>query len=380
MAEPLRFQITRTRGDYVAGYRTFIIRGRIVLGFWILLGLFNALLILARTSLVIEGEYTGFAHWLDLATPVSVFLVFTAFMFLIMPFRSAHARRDTGLGCDVFADENGITESNSRGWVKVGWDFFSETREIPAMFLLYRGRVGLWIYPKRSLSAGTAGRLRELLRAHIRKTKLRKPDPETDESLETKMAEEPVAPVPTFGFNGDDPRIASSKSLRFRMTSTAKNIVRGYRAHLWRSNVVRVMLLFIIIVMAKSLYGSVSEMISGLGIGSLLHDVVFYGVLIFLIYFVVPAWVVRTATGLGEEYQISVDDEGIEAIGSLISSRTRWENFTAAFETNEGFLLYEGSACFRMYPKHLLDPEQTERFRELIRANVPKVKLRDQSS
>lgn len=375
MSELLRFQLIRTLGDYIAAYRLFLLRGWIVRIFWIFFSLFIVVLLLARTVSVIGGKYAGLLHWLDFLVPVGIYLTFIVFLFFFMPFRSARSHKDIGMACDVAVDANEIVESNRLGSVAISWAIFSEAREKKAMFLLYQGRVRLWVYPKRGLSLEIIDQLRELIRANIPKTKLHKFRSTCAKSFDSSANQKLEAQAPPVTLDRGVAEGGRKEKLSFRITSTKEDLIRGFRAHMRRSNLMRVLWVLLFLLFARAIYASVTELIGGLGVGPLFTDLVVYGGLFGFVYYIVPAGCVRGAPGLNEDYLVSVGDDGIEVRGTLASSYAVWENFTAASETEEGFLLYQGSGRFRMFPKRSLSAGEVTRFRMMLVDNIPKVDL-----
>ncbi len=107
-----------------------------------------------------------------------------------------------------------------------------------------------------------------------------------------------------------------------------------------------------------------------------------------LLVTLIISWIMRIAMRkaasespyVGIEFEVKFSMEGLIARSSIGTSETRWVIYTSARETTEFILLCSGTNLFYPFPKTAISEEsELQRFRDLIRTNVSKVKLLDQS-
>jgi len=71
-----------------------------------------------------------------------------------------------------------------------------------------------------------------------------------------------------------------------------------------------------------------------------------------------------------EEYRLEVNDSGLKIDCGIASGETNWKAYTRYVESNDTFLLYTSPALFVIIPKRVLQPEQIDEIRNLLKNNV----------
>jgi len=168
-------------------------------------------------------------------------------------------------------------------------------------------------------------------------------------------------------------------SLHFDITRTKQDYIRAHRAYVTRGKIFRAIWLLVTVFVALIMFIQISifvtqtdSMVHWKGAASL---VAVYITWVGLFYCVSPAMAARSTRVLIGTSHIVVDGRGIEERNPLISIQAEWKMFSAALETKSCFFVFRGRAGYRFYPKKMLGNEVIDRFRELIRDNVPQTNL-----
>lgn len=386
MPDGLEFRITRTRDDYFRAYRVFCWRSRLLRAAWLLLSVFPVYLLLMLISGLVNGEITEWSQVQGTVSYVTSVIFIFVFVYFLAPLLSARSVPRQGTDWNVLIDGEGILEDNAAERTRAPWGMFTSALETSNEIVLIRGQVGFRYYPKRTLDSRILRQFRDAIRTNIPKSRLKKSASENGEfpvggestSLKSTIADSSWAqPANEAG---------ASESLRFELTLTAEDYKRAYRLYMRKSKGFAVLCLFIVSTYIYLIFDNIIDAISGEPIADFIISIfpatILYFLLICYIYFWKPVRIARSAPDVGATYQITVSSAGI-AISSNLGNAARygWEKFTAATETASDFLLFRAGSQFNAYPKRMLtDPRYIGKFRELIRENVPKAKLRDQSS
>jgi hypothetical protein len=170
MAEPGTFSVEinlETMDMYRFSLTTLFRRFR-----WFLIAVVALLIVVSLN--IIAGQWDW--SWQNLLGPA--FLVLIPYAFLVSPYFASrkYLRKNpnlTGPFTYIFSDQ-GIEISGPHSQGRLTWEAIIEVRETPTQFLLYPQTAIADIIPKRFLpNVDQQATLRALLRAHVKKVKLR---------------------------------------------------------------------------------------------------------------------------------------------------------------------------------------------------------------
>ena len=381
MPEGLQFSINRTRDDYVRAYRFFCSRSRVIRIAWLLLAAFPIYRGLALINDLANGEVSEWSQAQGTVSFVTFILFLYLFNFFLFPLFVARSVPKKGVEWNVLITANGIVESSSTESIQAPWEMFTAAVETKNDFVLIRGKVGFRYYPKRMLNSRIISQFREIVRKNIPKSKFRTSGANSDESpivreatgLESRFPDESSAHLAS---EADSP-----EGLIFELTLTTDDFKRAYRLFMRRSKYFVTMWLFMAVTYLYLISGNIVDLIKEEEISAMAIAIfpvtALYIILILYLYYWKPIRIARSAPDVGAAYKIIVNDNGI-VISSNIGNTARygWEKFSAAIETADDFLFFRAGSQFNAYPKRMLtDPRDVERFRELIRENIPNTKL-----
>jgi hypothetical protein len=75
---------------------------------------------------------------------------------------------------------------------------------------------------------------------------------------------------------------------------------------------------------------------------------------------------------LREPRRVEFSDEGVKTDAGIASSQVSWKAFLRYVESADTFLLYTSPACFVVFPKRVLQPEQVDELRRLFQTHIGK--------
>jgi YcxB-like protein len=83
-----------------------------------------------------------------------------------------------------------------------------------------------------------------------------------------------------------------------------------------------------------------------------------------------PRWALSSAyrrdKRLHDPFVASFSDDGVKISGSTGTSTHPWSTFTKVVETKSQFLLFQGPACFNIFPKQYFGSGEAQAFRDLV--------------
>jgi len=168
--------------------------------------------------------------------------------------------------------------------------------------------------------------------------------------------------------------------LYFDITRTRRDHVRARRAIMRRNKVLMAVWLVCTLVISLLLFCVILAALEGSTDSALWRSVTaFVGMYlggIGLFYYALPAIAVGFSRIPDAASHVMVDDYGIAEREPLLYIDSKWEFYTPAWETRSYIFLSRGRTGYRFYPKMMLENVTVKDFREYIRANVAKAKLR----
>lgn len=170
-----------------------------------------------------------------------------------------------------------------------------------------------------------------------------------------------------------------SDSLSFKYTLTEEDFVGSIRYHALR----QVSLLSLWVLLAAMVFAMASALFYLIDRPRLNAVEIIPLTIIILIpaYFAYWVWwghpkrVTREAPYLNVEIEGTASANGVTSRSRLGNHESAWGSYSAALESDGHFLLYVGRNVFSPFPKRAFtDSRDVDRFRDLIRAHVPKFK------
>lgn len=171
-----------------------------------------------------------------------------------------------------------------------------------------------------------------------------------------------------------------SDSITFKYTLTEEDYVRAMRAYLYYERGWRTLFVFVGLCVCLMV---VLAVVVTVNLGRPYYKPVFYAGA-FVLGAVAVWWLVglfqrkaaKKSPFVGTEYDMSFSPGGVTSRSPLTSGEARWSVYTGARESPEFILLCSGIGLYYPFPKKIFDnPEDLERFRELIRTHVPNARL-----
>lgn len=172
-------------------------------------------------------------------------------------------------------------------------------------------------------------------------------------------------------------------SITLKYTLTEDDYVGGYRAYarskplwwiMWGIRLMAVLALYVFL-------SSIAGVAGYYTFPAILALVVVYGVSFWWTSSMLPRRAARSSPFLNADIEVIASDEGLKYRSALSKGESEWAVYTGALESSAHFLLHGGKNLFYIYPKRgLTEPGDLDRFRDLLRTNVPLAKLRDSSS
>lgn len=171
-----------------------------------------------------------------------------------------------------------------------------------------------------------------------------------------------------------------SDSLSFKYTLTKGDAVGALREQAFRSRFLWVTLALVALLIGYAFYNNfVAILVGHLSWTSLLRTFFSFsalGIAWWAFHWFLPYWTAQSWPTVGVEQEVIVSDNGLAWKSTLENSQLTWANYTSALETDDFFLLFMGRANFLPIPKRqLMNSSIQDRFRYLIRANVPNARL-----
>jgi hypothetical protein len=169
LPDELEFQYELARDEFVTAYMR-ILRFRL----W-------------RQVVMSAIAVAGLGTWIlllekDARLPVVVIMIVTAYSGAsIFPRTRGNLRRHwkkhpySGAQVSVTFNSDGVRSSSWNGYSMTHWHGFTHYEETAKAFLIFSGPQDARIYPKRALAPESIERLRQILHAHIGRTKYVKP-------------------------------------------------------------------------------------------------------------------------------------------------------------------------------------------------------------
>ncbi len=121
-----------------------------------------------------------------------------------------------------------------------------------------------------------------------------------------------------------------------------------------------------------------------LSLGSIYHGdyklVIFFSIVIILmlyghkIDYLLIKYHSRKSPHINEHVEITLNENGFQAISSKSETKTKWSAFTKAVAFNDGFLLFQGPRFFNWLPLNKISEGNVEKLSDLIRTNIKKYK------
>lgn len=168
--------------------------------------------------------------------------------------------------------------------------------------------------------------------------------------------------------------------LYFDIIRTRRDHVRARRAIMRRNKVLMAVWLVCTLVISLLLFSVILAALEGSTDSALWRSVTaFVGMYlggIGLFYYALPAIAVGFSRIPDAASHVMVDNYGIAEREPLLYIDSKWEFYTPAWETRSYIFLSRGRTGYRFYPKRMLESVTVKDFREYIRANVAKAKLR----
>ena len=91
-----------------------------------------------------------------------------------------------------------------------------------------------------------------------------------------------------------------------------------------------------------------------------------------------PRFLARQSPYRGLENDVTVTEMGVTSSNTLLRYEVQWGAYTHAIEKPDMFLLYTGRLLFYPIPISCFEnPQDVDRFRDLVRTNIPKTRLLD---
>lgn len=169
-------------------------------------------------------------------------------------------------------------------------------------------------------------------------------------------------------------------SLTFKYTLAEEDFVLALRAHAfgrmprWLRWIALAALLFVLVSAVHYVISWPSA--RNFGMFWLIFVAVFPVVWFCWVWWWHPKRVAREAPYLNAGVEGTASVDGIASRSRLGNHEAGWGSYSAAFESADHFLLYLGRNVFNPLPKRAFtNPQDVIRFRELIRAHVPKARL-----
>lgn len=173
-----------------------------------------------------------------------------------------------------------------------------------------------------------------------------------------------------------------SDSITFKYTLTEGDFVQSIRAHAfkrkpwWALWVLLAALVFVDV--SWVMYVIDRPRLEAGEIIGMIMATVGPAILVWWVWWGHPKRVARGAPYLGVDIAGTVSLHGIASHSALGKVEATWASYSTVFESADHFLLYLGRNVFNPFPKRCFsNPKDVDRFRQLIRENVPKTKLLD---
>lgn len=160
-----------------------------------------------------------------------------------------------------------------------------------------------------------------------------------------------------------------SDSLSFKYTMTEDDVVRASLAQVKLGKRKWLLLAMVPAVLLLAIFAFQGNW---RGILELLASVALIGITILLLTRFVR-WTARKSPHIGVEYETTASQDGMTWNSPFASTQSKWTAYTSVRETAEYFMFYCGLAMCAAIPKRsFADSNDMDRFRDLIRAHVPK--------
>lgn len=168
-------------------------------------------------------------------------------------------------------------------------------------------------------------------------------------------------------------RTATPQSIEYRCLTTANDYLRADRMFKFRDSVFWTIFVATTAVCFYGAYSALSALASGENaVGELMWFASYVAIYLGWCWsaFRFPKRAFEALPHVGTPFDVTIDGDGVFALGGGFAYGMYWKMFTRAVEGSDVIMLVSGKRGFHPLPKRCLSAQELEVVREQIRANI----------